>query len=406
MQSKLTFSILFWTYAARSKNNKTNIYVRITVNGQKANISLKQKVDLHTWDSKRQKSKGNSVKSRTVNLYLDEVKTDIFQCYRDLKQEGKVLTANLIKSRYLGEDIKIHSLLDIFEYHNTTLAHKLSAKTLCHYRTSQKYILQFVETQFNSGNRYLRDLDYSFVLSFESYLRSYQPKHYQGKIGNNAVMKHIQRLRKMVTLAYHMEWIDRDPFAKFKPKLEKREREFLTDAELESIQNLNPKIERLSVVKDLFLFSCYTGISYGDIVKLTKDHIILGIDDNRWIMASRNKNGNPFKIPMLPMVESLIKKYEGHPRTKFIGSLMPNISNQRLNSYLKEIADLCGIKKNLTFHMARHTFATTVTLSNGVPIETVSKLLGHTKLATTQIYARVIEKKISEDMEILRKRLI
>jgi len=142
MQSKLTFSILFWTYAARSKNNKTNIYVRITVNGQKANISLKQKVDLHTWDSKRQKSKGNSVKSRTVNLYLDEVKTDIFQCYRDLKQEGKVLTANLIKSRYLGEDIKIHSLLDIFEYHNTTLAHKLSAKTLCHYRTSQKYILQ------------------------------------------------------------------------------------------------------------------------------------------------------------------------------------------------------------------------------------------------------------------------
>ncbi|MDE3744094.1 site-specific integrase [Maribacter polysaccharolyticus] len=405
MRTTSTFSILFWTYAGRAKNNKTNIYARITVNGKKINISLKAKVNVNAWDSKRQKSKGNSVESRTVNLYLDEVKADLVQCYRDLKQDNRVLSPQLIKARYLGEDKKVHSLLDIFDYHNETLSNKLSAKTLCHYRTSQKYILAFVAKNFKATDRYLRDLDYAFVLSFESFLRSYQPKHYQGKIGNNAVMKHIQRLRKMVTLAYHLEWIERDPFVKFKPKLEKREREFLTDSELESIRNLKPNIERLSVVKDLFIFSCYTGISYGDIIKLNKDHIVQGADNNYWIMATRNKNGNPFKIPLLPIIESLIQKYEEHPRTRFTGSLMPNISNQRLNSYLKEIADLCGIKKNLTFHMARHTFATTVTLSNGVPIETVSKLLGHNKLSTTQIYARVIEKKVSEDMNALRERL-
>ena len=406
MRTSSTFSILFWIYGARAINNQTNIYARITLNGKRVNISLKQKVDIDSWDPKRQKVKGNGKIAREMNLFLDEIKSSLVQCYRDLKTEFRVLTAQLIKARFLGEDKKVHSLRDIIEFHNEKMASKLCAKTLCHYKTSQKYVLAYVVDEYESKDRHLQDLDYAFVLGFENFLRSYQPKHYQGKIGNNAVMKHIQRLRKMVTLAYHMEWIERDPFVKFKPSLEKREREFLTDLELESIENLTPSIERLEIVKDLFVFSCYTGISYGDIMKLSPDNIVLGIDGNRWLMAIRNKTGTPFKMPLLPTVESIIEKYKNHPRTQYSGSIMPNISNQRLNSYLKEIADLCGITKNLTFHMARHTFATTVTLSNGVPIETVSKLLGHTKLATTQIYARVIEKKISEDMEILRKRLI
>ena len=262
------------------------------------------------------------------------------------------------------------------------------------------------QKKYKSSDIYLQDLDYAFVLSFENFLRSYQPKHYQGKIGNNAVMKHIQRLRKMITLAYHLEWIDRDPFVKFKPKLEKRERDFLTEIELKSIENLTTSIERLSVVKDLFVFSCYTGISYSDIMKLSNISIMTGIDGNLWIMAKRNKTKTPFKIPILPTVELLIEKYKNHPRTQFTKGLMPSISNQKLNSYLKEIADLCKIKKNLTFHMARHTFATTVTLSNGVPIETVSKLLGHTKIATTQIYAKVIERKVSDDMQKLKAQFI
>ncbi|GAA4954222.1 site-specific integrase [Algibacter agarivorans] len=405
MRTSSTFSILFWIYAARAKNNQTDIYVRITVNGKRVNISLKKKIDVDSWDVKSQKVKGNGKTAREINHYLNEISSTLFQCYRDLKLENRVLSPKLIKARFLGEDKIIHSLQDIINYHNETMTSKLCSKTMCHYRTSQKYVLEYLEKKYKSSDIYLQDLDYAFVLGFENFLRCYQPRHYQGKIGNNAVMKHIQRLRKMTTLAYHMEWIDRDPFVKFKPILEKREREFLTDIELKNIENLLPTIERLSVVKDLFIFSCYTGISYGDIMNLSNKSIIQGIDGNSWIMSKRNKTKVPFKIPLLPATELLIKKYKNHPRTQFSGNLMPSISNQRLNSYLKEIADLCNIRKNLTFHMARHTFATTVTLSNGVPIETVSKLLGHTKIATTQIYARVIERKVSEDMEKLRNQL-
>jgi len=186
----------------------------------------------------RQKAKGNGKDSRHVNLYFDEVKSEIVKCYRDLKAETRVLTPQLIKARFLGEDKKIHSLNDIIEYHNEKMAIKLCAKTLCHYRTSQNYILAYVEDEYKISDIFLKDLDYAFVIGFESFLRSYRPKHYQGKIGNNAVMKHIQRLRKMVTLAYHIEWIELDPFVKFKPKLKKTEREFLTDIELEVIENL------------------------------------------------------------------------------------------------------------------------------------------------------------------------
>lgn len=405
MHTSSTFSILFWVYGKRAINNQTNIYVRITVNGKRVNLSLKQKINLDSWDAKRQKVKGNGIVSRKINMYLDDTKSSLVQCYRELNSENRILTPQLVKDRFLGVDKKNHTLNDIILYHNEKTASKLSEKTLCHYKTSQKYVGEYLKEEFNKSDIFLQDLDYAFIIGFESFLRNYRPKHYQGKIGNNAVMKHIQRLRKMVTLAYHIEWIERDPFIKFKPKLEKTEREFLSEAELKTIENFSSNIERLSIVKDLFIFSCYTGISYADIMKLTPQNIVFGIDGNKWIMAKRNKTGTPFKIPLLAKTASLIKKYKTHPRTKFTGKLMPSLSNQRLNSYLKEIADLCKIEKNLTFHMARHTFATTVTLSNGVPIETVSKLLGHTKLATTQIYARVVEKKVSEDMDLLREKL-
>ncbi|WP_345027394.1 site-specific integrase [Flavivirga jejuensis] len=274
MRTSSTFSILFWIYSTRAKNDQTDIYVRITVNGKRVNISLKKKIDINSWDMKSQRVKGNGKTAREINHYINEIRSTLFQCYRDLKLENKVLSSQLIKARFLGEDKEIHSLQDIIDYHNETMVGKLCSKTMCHYKTSQKYVLAYLAKKHKSSDIYLQDLDYAFVLGFENFLRSYQPRHYQGKIGNNAVMKHIQRLRKMVTLAYHMEWIDRDPFVKFKPVLEKKEREFLTDNELKSIEDISTSIERLSVVKDLFLFSCYTGISYGDIMNLSNDSIM------------------------------------------------------------------------------------------------------------------------------------
>jgi len=217
-------------------------------------------------------------------------------------------------------------------------------------------MVEYILKEYEETDIFLSKLDYSFVIGFEDFLRSYVPKPGQSKIGNNTAMKHIKRLRRMVTLAYRMEWLDRDPFVNFKMKIEKKEREFLTSEELNSIEDFNSSIERLVVVKDLFVFSCYTGISYGDIVELTSNNIVIGIDGNPWIMADRVKTGIPFKIPLLHQAQALVEKYKDHLRTQSSINLLPKLSNQKLNSYLKEIADLCSIKKNLTFHMARHTF--------------------------------------------------
>jgi site-specific recombinase XerD len=236
-------------------------------------------------------------------------------------------------------------------------------------------------------------------------LRKLKPQHYQKQIGNNAVMKHIQRLRKMVTLAYHLEWLDRDPFSKFRQKLTKTNREFLTAKELQALEDVELTNSRLGTIRDLFPFSSYTGFSYCDLAQLKKEHVRMGLDGNLWIITERQKNGNAVKIPLLPKPLALIHKYEDHHQILSENGLFPVISNQKTNSYLKEIATLANITKNLTFHMARHTFATTVTLTNGMPIETISKLLGHSKLSTTQIYAKVIEEKVSGDMQLLKEKL-
>lgn len=405
MRSTTTFSILFWIYSKRIKDNEAPLYARITVDQKKLNISLKIRADIRLWNPNKQRLRGNSQSAKELNQFLDEVHSNLFQCYQELRQAGKRITPQTLKSKYLGEEKEGHfTLRDIIEYHNTKMFNKLHKNTSRLYLTSQKYILKFLKAEYRVDDIELVDLDYKFILSFENFLRGYKPQHYQRQIGNNAVMKHIQRLRKMIRLAYHMEWIDKDPFLKFKQKLTQTHRGFLTAGELANIEELDIESVRLKTVRDLFVFSCYTGISYTDVMVLTKESLVLGMD-TYWIVTKRQKNGNPVKIPLLNKALRLIKFYLNDKRSEANSTLFPRISNQKMNAYLKEIAQLAGIRKNLTFHMARHTFATTVTLSNGVPIETISKMLGHTKLVTTQIYAKVVERKVYDDMQILREKL-
>jgi site-specific recombinase XerD len=405
MRTSSTFSILFWVYGKRAVNNKANIYIRVTLNGKRVNISLKKKINISTWDEKLQRASGTDKDSRILNLYLNEVQSKVYRIYEDFKRDEVPFTSQMVKAKFLGEDKTRFSFQNLVDYYNEKMQHKLHRNTMGQYKTSQRYMMEYILKEYKLTDIPLFNLEYGFIVGFENFLRSYIPKSGQSKIGNNTAMKHIKRLRRMVTLAYRMKWMERDPFVNFKMKIEKKERGFLTDFELLSIEELSSSIERLMVVKDLFVFSCYTGISYVDIVQLNEDNIVMGIDGSPWIMAERVKTGAPFKIPLLPKAAILIDKYKDHYRTNDTSNLLPKLSNQKLNSYLKEIADLCGIKKNLTFHMARHTFATTVTLSNGVPIETVSKLLGHTKLSTTQIYARVVERKVSDDMALLKSKI-
>nr|WP_298995590.1 site-specific integrase [uncultured Allomuricauda sp.] len=406
MRTLSTFSILFWVYTKRSKNNQAPIYARITVNRKKLNISLKRRVETHLWNNQKQRINGTSEKARNINQYLDEVYAKLFQCYQELRSENKSITPQTIKLRYTGDDkIEQYTLRDIIEYHNASMFEKLHGNTSRLYLTSQKYILLFVKKKYKVDDFELSSLDYKFILNFESFLRNYSPQHYKKRIGNNAVMKHIQRLRRMVSLAHQLEWIDRDPFVKFKQKLTPTHRGFLTPKELKYIEELQIKSTRLKLVRDLFVFSCYTGISYIDVMQLTNKSLVLGLDNTNWIMTQRQKTRNAVKIPLLSKASEIIERYRHDKRSMINGTLFPRISNQKINAYLKEVAELAKVRKNLTFHMARHTFATTVTLTNGVPIETISKMLGHRKLTTTQIYAKVLEKKVCDDMQLLREKL-
>lgn len=403
MRTKNTFSTTFWLQSSRAINNEALLYVRITVNQKRLNISLKRKIAISIWDPLKQKVKGNSAEARQINLYLDQVNAQLFQCYQDLKFKNQLVTANLIKANFLGEGENNKSLKESIEYHAGKIKNTLAIGTNRNFGITEGYITKFLHRKLNTTDVFLHQLDYKFVCDFENFLHSYYPTGHPKAMNHNTVMKHIQRLRKIVTLAYHLEWIQKDPFVRWKPTFEKTEREFLSANELSNLETAKLPIERLERVRDLFVFSCYTGISYIDMMQLKRTNIHKGIDGNNWIITKRQKTNTSIKIPLLLKAQDLIDQYENHPMTYISDTLFPVITNEKLNVYLKEVAEICGIQKNLTFHMARHTFATTVTLTNGVPIETVSKLLGHTKLTTTQIYAKVIERKVSDDMNNLRQ---
>ena len=403
--SNQSLSILIWVNKSRAVDNYAKLYARLTVNQKRANISLQKKVNIQTWDSNKSKVRGNSQEARIINSHIEDVKNELFETYKELKSEGKLITSQRIKNRYLGLDKKEHALKELFQLYNSTVEKKIKKDTLDSYKTSQNYILEYLLKNYKTEDINLKELDFGFVVGFEKFLREYIPENNQSFIGHNTAMKHIQRLKKVIQFAVDLEWLERNPFIKFKLSFEQKQRTYLTQTELQSVEELQISITRLEQVKDVFLFSCYTGIAYVDIMNLSPGNLVMGIDGNLWIDTSRQKTKIGFKLPLLPLAKQMVEKYSTHPKSIANNKLFPKISNQKLNAYLKEIADLCNIKKNLTFHMARHTFATTVTLTNGVPVETVSKMLGHKKIATTQIYSKVIDVKIQKDMEELKGKL-
>ena len=406
MRSSNTFGIQFVIRLSKQKkDDPATVFARISVNGRRCEISLKKKVNPQNWDDAKGKARGTKDEIRKLNEHIERVRTLIADGYHQLVQQKKVITVDAVKSLFVGADDNEITLIKLGEYHNTEMKDKLADGTMKNYYTTQKYIAKFLKDKYHRNDISLAELNYKFILDFETFLSNHQPKDHQKPLHNNGIMKHIERLCKMVNMAITMDWLEKDPFSKYKQHFDKVERFYLTKEELSSIEKKKFTIERLQVVKDLFLFSCYTGLAYIDTMNLTAGNIVKGIDGNDWLITSRQKTDTDVRIPLLPQAEELIKKYHNHPKAVNYGTLFPVISNQKMNAYLKEIADLCNINKAITFHIARHTFATTVTLSNGVPIESVSKMLGHTTIRSTQIYAKVVEQKLSEDMQNLKKRM-
>ncbi|MEQ6118767.1 site-specific integrase [Reichenbachiella sp. MALMAid0571] len=398
-----TYSVLFWlqNHKTSKKTGEAPISARITINGKRAEISTGKKVLPEKWSVMAGKVKGNSEEARIINRHLGNMKLKLDKIHDRLEEDEQFISSQILKNMYFGKNSEQHSLIELFKYHNEQIKAQIgqgySAGTLERYETSFKHLRGYIKHHFKREDFLLNELNYAFITEFEFYLKSV--KH----IGHNTTMKYLRNFKKIVLLALKNEWIDRDPFARYQMSLKEVKKDYLTKEELSALYEKDFSIERLEHVRDIFLFCCYTGLAYTDVKKLTPENISKGLDGEYWIFVDRTKTGTSSNVPLLPVANEIMKKYESHPMTLNSGNLLPVISNQKMNAYLKEMGELCGITKNITFHMARHSFATTVTLSNGVAIETVSSMLGHKNLKTTQIYAKVVQEKVSQDMKKLKE---
>jgi site-specific recombinase XerD len=395
-------SVLFYVKRNKEDNQgKVPIYMRITYDGKRSEVSTMRKVDLTRWSSKGNMVKGYSSESKQLNRHFDIMRNRIHEIHQKLLQDQEEITATLIKDIYLGNTDSNKSILEMFEDHNSRMSKLVgkdfSFRTLQRYKTTQSHLRAFISSSYKREDYPVKGIDTQFINAFIYYLKT-ELNH-----THNTALKYIAFLKKIVRVAFSNGWMEKDPFYNFKLKTESIDREFLTKEEIIKIMEKEFITPRIENVRDVFLFSCNTGLAYADVEKLTADNIIKGIDGSLWIKIKRTKTKSLSSIPLLPIAQKLIEKYEGVENPK--GTLFPVYSNQRMNSYLKEIAERCEIKKNLTFHVARHTFATTVTLTNGVPIESVSKMLGHRSLKTTQHYAKILDEKLSEDMNLLKARI-
>ena len=399
MKTSRTFKILFRQIRAKRKNDIAPIYVRITVNGKRTEFSLCKYYPIKEWDTKMSRAIGRSAIARTLNDELDNTYSEITDSYRELKKEGRYVTAQSVKARYLGTDNNQATLLELDTFHTSKMEGILKNGTLKNYKTTTKYLNAFLTNKIKASDIYLDHIGYSFIVDFEQFLRNKKNNLGKRPLTNNGLMKHIERLNKLMNLAVKLEWINKNPFLNYDAKFNKYDRPFLSAIELKKLEEVKLQKETHVKVRDNFVFGCYTGLSYIDIKNLTKDNIVYGIDGKKWLFLRREKSQQPVKVPLLDKALIILDKYKNFDISN---KLLPVYSNQKMNKYIKEVATICEIGKKLSFHVARHTFATTVTLSNGVPIETISKLLGHSKLSTTQIYARVLEDKIGRDITQLQ----
>ena len=401
MNAKL--SILF--YAKRAKTTTDGlvpIYIRVTVAGERIELSTKRYTLPEKWSVEGSCMKGHSAEAKSINSFLDTLKAKVFDYQQQLIREDEVVNAENMRNKILGVEKRSHMLIGIFQQHNQEIkalvGREFATATYTRYETSLKHTIAFLKWKYKVSDIGIRKIDHEFVTSYEFYLKSVH------KCNQNTTAKYIKNFGKIVRICLANGWIERDPFINYKCKIVEVERAFVSQDEIETMFNKVLATDRLNQVKDIFLFSCFTGLAYVDVKKLSRKNIGFGVDGERWIFINRTKTDTRSNIPLLPIASAILEKYEDHPQVVNQDKLLPILSNQKMNSYLKEIADVCEINKELTFHIARHTFATTVTLSNGVPIESVSKMLGHKNLKTTQHYAKILDLKVSNDMQILKEK--
>lgn len=396
-----TYSLIFYAKKTKGNSEISAIYMRITVDGKRAEISTGKTIKTSEWNSKSSKMSGRSSLAKNLNSFLEGLRTELFESYIYLSNNRKIITCESLKNRFLRIDERKITLMEVFKNHNDQIK-DLIGKGFGHgtwerYETSLRHTQQFMKWKYNLSDIYVSEITPAFVTDYEFFLRTVR------NCANNSAVKYIKNFQKIINICLDNEWMTKNPFSNYKSRIIVNDVRFLTESELEAIKDKNFKVERLTIVRDIFLFCCFTGLAYSDVKKLAGDNIGIGSDGEKWIKIKRTKTKVEASIPILPIAHGILESYKTNAKCLSDEKLLPVFSNQKINEYLKEITALCGLDFDITFHTARHTFATTITLNNGVPIETVSKMLGHTNVRMTQHYAKIQDKKIGEDMNLLKE---
>lgn len=397
-----TLSVLFIIKKSKLlKNGEAPICMRITVNKRVAEVMIKRSIPVDLWNQKKECSKGKDRVANELNHYINTVRAKILQIHRELEIDNKTITADIIKDCFYGRDKVQRSLLEVYAEHNekcrALIGKEYTESTVTKFDTSINRLKEYIRSRYHRDDMMLAELDGQFIRDFDFWLKT--DKHCQ----NNSALKYLKNLKKVVRIALANGWIKKDPFYGIRFKQEEVNVEFLSREELDILMNKEFAIKRLEQVRDIFVFCCFTALAFVDVQQLSREHLIKDNNGALWIRKARQKTNQMCNIPVLSIPQRILRKYEDNAECIKKGVLLPVISNQRMNAYLKEIADLCGIAKRLTTHVARHTAATVVFLANDVSMENVSKILGHSNIRMTQHYAKVLDSSIMREMRNVEK---
>ena len=391
-----SFAILFFIRESRVRKDGTaSIEIVLTVNGERCAFSTGKRVKSCNWDKTKQQVKGKDEEAQSLNNYLKAIKAKLYQKEAELLDRGFIITAELLRDAYFDkvESLKEKTLFEVFEEHNKEqeklVGNGVSKATYWISVYTVRLLKEFVQQKYKREDLYLRELNLNFIQAFHSFLKI------DKGMAQNSSTKHLKLLKKIINLAVANSYMSINPFITYKVEREPVEIDFLDEEELRKIINFDTPLPRLERTKDMFLFGCFTGLSYIDIKTLAPEHFEKDNTGRIWIKKRRFKTGVLSRIPLLPIAKLILDKYKGGEK------LLPIQDPADINKYLKDIAILCDIKKRITFHTSRHTFASTVTLANNISLEVVSKMLGHTNTRMTTHYAKLIDKCIGEQMDKL-----
>ena len=399
-----SFNVLFFLKKTKLlKNGEASVCMRITVNGTRVENNIRKSIDPSLWNQAKESARGKSRKSCDLNAYIENARIKLHQIFCELEEQNQPITARLLQEIFFGQDKEpeaVRTLIGTMQEHNdqcrALIGKDYALITVRRYESCKRYLAELIRQKYGKDDLPLAEVNGELVRAFEFYLKT------EKECQQNTVIRYMKCLKKITNLALANEWIAKDPFIGIKFHEKEVIREILTMDELLSIYHKEFPLERITVVRDVFIFAAFTGLAFIDVQQLSLEHIVKDNNGNLWIRKPRQKTKNMCNIPLLDIPLEILRKYADYPASKKKGALLPVPCNQKMNSYLKEIADLCQIKKNLTTHTARHSYATSVCLANGVSIENVAKMLGHSNIKMTQHYARVLDSSILKDMNNVR----